>query len=84
MRRLRILALVASAAVGAAVFACGGISDPTRREGVATISGALTGAGAPPQGARVALVWRVGKDGGFAVGADVPLTIGKFAMTRRS
>jgi hypothetical protein len=48
---------------------------------VATVSGALTAGSAVPSGARIALVWRTGKTGGFAVGADVPLANGRFSMT---
>ncbi len=63
------------------MFACGGISDPTRSggENVATVSGALTGT-AVPTGARVALVWRKAA-GGVEVGAEAPIVGGQFSMT---
>ena len=76
MHRAQILCFALFAAA-----ACGGISDPTRKpEAVATVSGALTGTPAPAN-ARVALVWRNGKKGGLAVGADVPVVNGHFTMS---
>jgi hypothetical protein len=61
-------------------FACGGISDPTRGpEHVATVTGALTGSAAP-SGAHVALVWRKGQSGGYAVAADAPVVDGHFTL----
>src|SRR4051794_12870995 len=78
MQRTRTLILAL-----AALTACGGISDPTRKgaaEPVATVSGALTGAAGAPGNARVALVWRNGKNGGPLVGIDVPVIDGHFTM----
>jgi hypothetical protein len=63
----------------AAAAACGGISDPSREQ-VATVTGSLTGGAAAPANARVALVWRDGTTGGYAVGADVPIVNGHFSM----
>lgn len=76
------LAGVASLGLIAAFVACGGISDPTKGspgERVATVSGALTGMTVPAN-TRVALVWRTGATGGYAVGSDVAVVNGKFAM----
>ncbi len=73
---------VVAATLGAlaAVAACGGISDPTRSsERVATVSGALTGTGIPAN-TRVALVWKVGQTGTYAVSNDVAVNNGKFTM----
>ena len=82
MRRTFLASSLGVSFVGLAV-ACGGINDPTIGKTpsakVATISGALTGTGAPT-GAHVALVWRTGKDGGYAVGADAPVVDGKFTL----
>ena len=75
--------LSSGAGVVALALACGGIKDPNLSVDnvhVATISGALTGTAAP-SAARVALVWRTGKAGGYAVGADVPVEGGRFSMT---
>ena len=83
--RFAVLASSCSAACGALVFACGGISDPTLKgkEPVATVSGALTGTSVPAN-ARVALVWRTTAStpsgGGYTVGDDVPVIDGKFSM----
>jgi hypothetical protein len=75
------LSVVLSAAMAAGVFACGGIADPTRGgESIATISGALTGTTVPAD-ARVAVVWRKGKTGGFEVASDAPVVGGKFTLT---
>jgi hypothetical protein len=65
----------------AALVACGGISDPTKtgNEPVAKVTGALTGTDVP-SGTRVALVWRVGSTGTYAVGSDVAVVGGKFTM----
>ncbi len=64
-----------------ALIGCGSISDPTKNgEHTAIVTGALTGTNVPAN-ARVALVWRTGKNGGLAVGADVPVVNGKFSMT---
>ncbi len=86
MKRLPSVSCLAAtiAAVGAlsAVAACGGISDPTRDGAnvrVATVSGALTGMSVPGN-TRVALVWKVGDTGSFAVGSDVAVVNGKFTM----
>jgi hypothetical protein len=82
-RRAHLLFLAPLTALTAALaaVACGGISDPTHKsEAVATVSGALTGSPAPAN-ARVALVWRNGKNGGVAVGADVPVVNGHFTMS---
>ena len=78
MNRLPFAALLASSAL-AAMVACGGISDPSKRGNIATVSGALTGSNVP-NNARVALVWRKGKAGGVEVGADVPVVNGQFTM----
>jgi hypothetical protein len=78
MNRFR-LPLLASTALVAAAFACGGISDPTREGAVATVSGALSGTNIP-NGTRVALVWRKGATGGVEVGSDVPVVNGQFSM----
>ena len=83
MKRLPFLSLAAVASLGAitAVVACGGISDPTKGSGerVATVSGALTGMTVPAN-TRVALVWKAGGAGGYAVGSDVAVVNGKFTM----
>ncbi|MDF2695078.1 MAG: hypothetical protein K0S65_3461, partial [Labilithrix sp.] len=82
MKRLPSFSLSSVAIFGvlAALVACGGISDPTRSsEKVATISGALTGTDMP-SGTRVALVWKVGQTGNYAVTSDVPVVNGKFTM----
>src|SRR5262249_18412154 len=66
--------------LAAFAFACGGIADPTRSpDHVATVTGALTGSGVPGS-APVALVWRKGSGGGYAVGADVPVVDGHFTI----
>ena len=83
--RSTALMLVASTACATAVFACGGISDPTKQgETVATVSGSLTGT-TVPAGARVALVWRTASSstetGGYALGDDVPVVGGKFSIS---
>jgi len=81
MRRYLSSPFVASTslALALALVACGGISDPTKRdENVATVTGALTGTLVPP-GAHVALVWRTGA--GMVVGADAPVVAGKFSLT---
>ncbi len=76
----RTLPFLVIASLGTAVFACGGISDPTRNhETVATISGALTGT-TVPSGAHVAVVWRKGNEGGLAVGGDAPVIDGHFTL----
>jgi hypothetical protein len=79
MKRLPSFSLAAASLV--ALVACGGISDPTQGSGeqVATVSGALTGTSVP-SGTRVALVWRVGNTGTYAVGSDVAVVDGKFTM----
>jgi len=85
MKRLPLLHSlggVASLGAIAALLACGGISDPTKGssgERVATVSGALTGT-SMPSNTRVALVWKVGTTGTYAVGSDVPVVDGKFTM----
>ena len=83
MKRLPFLSLATVVALGAiaAGVACGGISDPTKGSGerVATVSGALTGM-AVPANTRVALVWKAGEAGGYAVGSDVAVVNGKFTM----
>jgi hypothetical protein len=67
--------------LASAIFACGGIADPTEGDGpVATVSGSLTGTSVP-SGARVALVWKNGTNGGVQVGAEAPIVNGQFAMT---
>ncbi|HVH47324.1 MAG TPA: hypothetical protein VM925_33545 [Labilithrix sp.] len=70
-----------SCAAVLALAACGNISDPSRKAdgSVATVTGALTGTDVPAN-ARVALVWRAGDSGGYAVGSDVAVTNGAFAM----
>lgn len=76
------LAGAATLAAFSTLMACGGLSDPTKpasTERVATISGALTGTNVPA-GARVAIVWRAGENGGLAVGNDVAVIGGKFTM----
>lgn len=65
------------------LLACGDLSDPTKSGGntehTSHVAGALTGSSVPA-GARVALVWRVGATGNFAVTNDVAVENGKFAM----
>ncbi|WP_394840974.1 hypothetical protein LZC95_28350 [Pendulispora brunnea] len=74
------LAVIASTAAGAALLACGGISDPSRQENTLSLSGALTGSDVP-NGAHVALVWKSGADGSVAVAADAPVVNGQYSLT---
>lgn len=82
MKTIR-LAFASFAGIAGALYACGGISDPSLRgsqqPNVATISGALSASNIDPN-AHVALVWRAGKSGGLVVAGDAPIVDGKFTM----
>jgi hypothetical protein len=82
MNLLRLSTLFLAPALAATfALACGEISDPTKgTERTATVSGALTGTSVPA-GARVAVVWRNGANGGVVVGAEADIVGGKFTMT---
>jgi hypothetical protein len=83
MKRLPFLSLAAVASLGAlaTAVACGGISDPAKGSGerVATVSGAITGMTVPAN-TRVALVWKAGSTGSYAVGSDVAAVNVKITM----
>ncbi|WP_394830296.1 hypothetical protein LVJ94_27690 [Pendulispora rubella] len=79
MKHLK-LAVVASTAAGAALLACGGLSDPSRQEGSLSLSGSLSGT-ALPNGAHVALVWRSGASGNVTIAADAPVVNGQYSLT---